>query len=75
MNQLKNLKFSGRGGTDVAPVIDWVNQHNPQVTLVFTDGYFYAPKEKTKSPLLWLIHNNKEFTSDIGKVIHYNMPH
>ena len=75
LNQLMNLKFSGRGGTDASPVIEWVNKHKPQVTLVFTDGEFHTPSEKSSSPLLWLIHNNKEFTSDIGKVIHYNMPH
>lgn len=73
VNELMGLKFSGRGGTNVKPVIEWANEKKPQVLLVFTDGEFHMPTEKTKVPFVWLIHNNNQFGAPFGKVIHYKL--
>lgn len=69
--ELSKVKFIGRGGTRIAPLLDWTNEHKPQVMLVFTDGEFRWPTETTKVPLIWLIHNNPGFVAPIGKTIHY----
>jgi predicted metal-dependent peptidase len=68
---LMRLKFHGRGGTLIQPVLDWANEHKPKLLLIFSDGYFRHVPEKPKSNVLWLIHNNPGFTAPYGKVIHY----
>ena len=76
---LKNLKdlsqvtFTGRGGTKIGPVLEWAKETKPQLLLVFSDGYFNWPGDTLKSPVVWLIHDNKSFTAPFGKVLHYEV--
>lgn len=71
---MKNITFTGRGGTDVKPVIDWTNTNKPQLLLIFTDGEFRFPAGmSTKIPVIWLIYNNKNFKAPFGKIIHYEI--
>ena len=72
MKQLLTTNFVGRGGTRISPVLDWARENKPKLLIVFTDGEFYFEDEdKLNTPVIWLIHNNPEFTSTFGKVIHY----
>ena len=73
VKDLMDIHFTGRGGTVITEVIDWVNQNKPQVTLVFTDGEFRFRGENTRNDVIWLIHNNTRFSSPFGKVIHYEL--
>lgn len=73
VHELSKVRFLGRGGTDIRPVIDWVNKRKPQLLLTFTDGGFYFRDAQTKVNTAWLIHNNPCFTAPFGKVIHYEM--
>lgn len=71
--ELMRVKFTGRGGTYIEPVMDWAIANKPQVMLVFSDGYFNMPQSYPKNPILWMIHNNESFEAPIGKVVHYDM--
>ena len=71
--ELSKVKFSGRGGTKIEPVIAWANENKPQLLLVFSDGEFRFYGSETKSQVLWLIHNNERFTAPFGKVVHYTI--
>jgi predicted metal-dependent peptidase len=71
MNDLMNVVFTGRGGTNINCVYKWADENKPQLMLVFTDGYFRFKDNKTKSNLVWLIHNNPKFFAPQGRVIHY----
>jgi predicted metal-dependent peptidase len=71
LKELSNIAFNGGGGTHIGPVIEWANENKPNLLLIFTDGYFREVEQRTKVPLIWLIHNNEEFTAPQGKVIHY----
>lgn len=73
VQELSKVKFSGRGGTLIAPVLEWVNEHKPQALLVFTDGEFKFYDEATKTKTIWLIHNNPLFEAPFGKTIHYSI--
>ena len=74
VNELLKLKFTGRGGTDVHPVLEWAEEKKPQLLMIFSDGEFHMPTEKPKnSEVLWLIHNNKAFAGLFGKTIHYTI--
>lgn len=71
VRELSKVKFTGRGGTNISPVIQWANENKPQLLLVFTDGEFRFYQLDPKMPVIWLIHNNPDFTAPYGKVIHY----
>lgn len=69
-DSVSDITFDGRGGTDIVPVLDWAVKNNPTAMVIFTDGYFTPYEPKMPCPLLWIIVNNPEFTSKIGKVVH-----
>jgi predicted metal-dependent peptidase len=73
LEELKALKFTGRGGTIIRPVIDWVHENKPQLMMIFSDGGFHHYNQPVKSPLLWMIHDNPKFDAPYGKVIHYEV--
>lgn len=73
LHELSKVKFIGRGGTEIVPVIDWVNKNKPQVFLTFTDGEFRFKNAETKVQSIWLIHENPKFEAPFGRVIHYNI--
>lgn len=73
VKELMGLKFTGRGGTLIGPVIEWANENKPQVLLVFSDGYFRFYELETKVQTIWLIHQRKDFTAPFGKVINYEI--
>lgn len=73
LHELSKVKFIGRGGTEIVPVIDWVNKNKPQVFLTFTDGEFRFKNAETKVPSIWLIHENPNFSAPFGRVIHYTI--
>lgn len=70
---LMNIKFIGRGGTDIRPVIEWAKENKPQLLLVFTDGEFRFHNTEYKGDLIWVIHNNTRFKAPYGLVSHYNI--
>lgn len=71
--ELMDVKFFGKGGTKISPVISWANENKPQLLLIFTDGYFNFYGDTTNSNVIWLVHDNPEFTAPFGKVIHYEV--
>lgn len=74
VKDLMKIKFHGRGGTRIEPVIQWAKDNSPKVLLIFTDGgfRFNQPSQPPKTDVIWLIHNNPSFAAPIGKVIAYN---
>lgn len=73
VKQLIETEFHGRGGTLIKPVIDWIAENKPKLTLIFTDGGFREYNVDPGTPVIWLIHNNPTWTAPFGKVIHYSM--
>ncbi len=73
LQELRRLDFHGRGGTNITPVIQWIEKNKPEFGLIFSDGEFSPPKVHTKVPVIWLIYNNPTFTAPFGKVIHFKI--
>lgn len=70
----KELRFQGRGGTDVKDLHRLLDEMKPTVVIIFTDGDFRKVEPIDKNiPLIWLIHNNKTLNMDYGKTIHYDI--
>jgi predicted metal-dependent peptidase len=73
---LMKVKFTGRGGTDIEPVMKWAVENKPQLLLVFTDGEFTRPvtvPNPRHTTVIWVIHNNPTWTAPFGKVIHFKL--
>ena len=49
-----SIQIEGRGGTDFHPVIEYVNEHNYDGLIMFTDGYAPFPP-KPKSRVMWVV--------------------
>ena len=69
---LKKIQFKGMGGTNVNCVMDWAIENKPHVLIMFTDGYFSAPRDEPKCPTIWIIHDNPSYQAPFGKTIHYD---
>lgn len=70
---LMRIKFTGRGGTNVNPVIEWAAQNKPKVMVIFSDGHFKIREPDPKVSLIWTIHNKPTFTAPYGKVINFTL--
>ncbi|MCR5187360.1 MAG: VWA-like domain-containing protein [Treponema sp.] len=67
----KEIKVSGRGGTDFQAAIDYYeNSRNFDGMIVFTDGYALKPKINKKKRILWFINdkNNYKENAWLGKL-------
>ena len=75
MDLFTELAFKGGGGTDIDPVLQWAIDNNPEVLLIFTDGEFAMPGKELHPtcPVIWLIHDNEDFTAPFGEVILYDI--
>lgn len=75
VEDLKKLKFHGRGGTDPTDLILLAQKMKPKVLFIYTDGEFHTEGLPVyKGNTLWLIHNNPGFVAPFGQVIHYELP-
>jgi predicted metal-dependent peptidase len=76
IRDLMALKFTGRGGTDINPCLQWAVDNKPQLQLIFTDGAFSAPTviPNTRfTNVIWIIFNNPRWQAPFGKVIYFDL--
>ena len=71
-SELARVQFHGRGGTCMEEVFEHLEKTKPSVALVFTDGGFMFHRQKCSVDIIWMIHDNPNWTAPWGKVIHYN---
>lgn len=65
-------ELKGGGGTEIIPVLEWINKNQPDISIIFTDGDFYQNNLPTcDANIIWLIYNKSKFTSKIGRIIHF----
>lgn len=69
---MSDYQPSGRGGTDLRRVMEWISKNNPNVTLIFTDGEFAHNFIRPSTDIIWIIFRNTNFKPEFGKVIYYN---
>lgn len=69
---INDIQLVGRGGTDIEPVLSYIKDHQPEVTLIFTDGFFSHPDIVTRCDIFWIIIDNPRFEFPEGKIIYYD---
>ena len=63
----KNIKITGRGGTDFQCAIDYYENHPEfQGMIIFTDGYAEVPKITKAKQLLWILTGKMEYDHAIS---------
>lgn len=70
----ENIKVTGRGGTDLAPVLERIKKTRPTGAVIFSDLECYPMREDPKVPVLWVVLNNPSATVPFGKMVHINIP-
>jgi len=71
----------GGGGTDPDCVPPYMQEKiiNPEIMIMFTDGYFFGGSPHTRywstvtCPIIWCVIGNKSYTAPFGKTIHVNL--
>jgi predicted metal-dependent peptidase len=66
-----DVELMGGGGTNVEPFIKSIREDEPELAIIFSDGYFYMPDMgNLATDLIWIILNNPEFKAPYGTVIY-----
>jgi len=64
--------LTGGGGTNVKPILKYVREEDPKITLIFTDGFFAKPDlAEITNDIYWIVKGNKNFKTPHGTVIHF----
>jgi predicted metal-dependent peptidase len=71
---LKNIEFQGAGGTNVTPVLKWINEYRSRnrfsAAIIATDGYIDDyPETPLPFPVLWIIIGQQEKLPPWGRVV------
>ena len=61
----RNLKIIGRGGTSLKEVYEWIVEHKPTCSIIFSDLYC-TPMDPVKTPVIWIIEGDHE-APEFGK--------
>lgn len=67
----EEIKITGRGGTCLIPVRDWIIKHKPTAAIIFSDMYV-APMEELPFdiPIIWVCLGNKRAQVPFGELLH-----
>lgn len=67
----EEIKITGRGGTCLIPVRDWIIKHRPTAAIIFSDMYV-APMEELPFdiPIIWICLGNKHAQVPFGELLH-----
>lgn len=66
----KTFKFTGRGGTDIVPVLSHIEKTKPIAAIIFSDLCCFLPASGPKVPIIWIIIDNPKRKPLFGKAIH-----
>jgi len=72
VKDLMDVKFFGRGGTRIEPIIKWARENKPHLLVIFTDGGFRNNLPDPGLPVVWIINDNPGYTAPWGKTIHFS---
>jgi predicted metal-dependent peptidase len=65
-------EITGRGGTDLCPPFELLNQYKVDLLIYFTDGEGSAPVHSPDVPVIWCITHNGKPPVPWGRVIQMN---
>lgn len=67
----EEIKITGRGGTNLEPVREWIIKNKPTAAIIFSDMYVRPMEELPFDiPIIWCVLNNPNATVPFGEVVH-----
>lgn len=64
------IEITGRGGTDLSPVLAHIKKHKPTAVVIFSDLHCHPMQEDPGVPVLWIVLDNPHAKVPFGKMIH-----
>lgn len=71
---VRDLNFTGRGGTSLFPVFEHFDAKPPTCLLVFSDLECAKIEKDPGYPVIWICINNPRGEVNFGRLIHYETP-
>jgi len=68
-----DLTFTGGGGTSCYPVMEYCKDNPTTALIYFTDLYLREYDKPVDFPVLWIVYNNPNATTNIGEITHYKI--
>lgn len=67
----EEIKITGRGGTSLVPVRDWIIENKPTAAIIFSDMHV-RPMEPLPFdiPIIWVCLGNRSATVPFGEILH-----
>lgn len=67
----EEIKITGRGGTCLKPVREWIIKNKPTAAIIFSDMHV-APMEELPFdiPIIWVCLGNRNATVPFGEILH-----
>ena len=73
LDSIDDFELHGGGGTDITPFFQALREDQPELAIIFSDGFFFMPDHRgISTDLIWIVFNNPQFTPPIGRVIFYD---
>jgi predicted metal-dependent peptidase len=66
----EKIAIHGRGGTNLEPVLEYIEEHRPSASVIFTDLYCKPMSRDPNTPVIWVCVGNERAKVDFGKLIH-----
>lgn len=67
----EDISIHGGGGTNLTPVKEWIEKHQPTGAVIFTDLFCEMMQPpKANCPILWAVINNPKAVVRTGKIVH-----
>jgi len=70
---VRDLKFSGGGGTSCFPVFEYIEEHPTTALIYFTDLYLSPYDKPVDFPVLWIVYDNPNAKVNVGEITHYDI--
>jgi len=64
------FEITGRGGTDLSPVLAYIKEHKPTAAVIFSDLHCHPMAEDPGVPILWIVMDNPHAKVPFGKMVH-----
>lgn len=72
-DSIDEVKFTGRGGTNLQPVFEYFKTKPPTVLIVFSDLYCYPEESAPDYDVIWICINNPNASVNFGTLIHLSL--
>lgn len=69
-DEFNKITVTGRGGTDLYPVMKHAVKTKPDAIIIFTDMYVYIPIDPPNIPIIWIALNSEITSVPYGELVH-----